>query len=73
VLYDAVFLASDEILQKEEGRKAIIVISDGVDVNSKLSEKEAVAAAHRADTIIYSIRYSIRAPMPASSEEAGWE
>ncbi len=57
VLYDAVFLASDEILQKEEGRKAIILISDGVDFNSKVSEKEAVAAAHRADTIVYSIRY----------------
>ncbi len=57
VLYDAVFLASDEILKEQEGRKAIILISDGVDNGSKLSEKEAIEAAHRADTIIYSIRY----------------
>jgi len=57
VLYDAVYLASGEILEKQEGRKAIILISDGVDSNSKVSEKEAVAAAHRADTIIYGIRY----------------
>jgi VWFA-related protein len=57
VLYDAVFLASDEILRPQEGRKAIILISDGVDVGSRVSEKEAIEAAHRADTIIYCIRY----------------
>jgi VWFA-related protein len=57
VLYDAVFLASDEILRQQEGRKAIILISDGVDNGSKVSEKEATDATHRADTLIYSIRY----------------
>jgi VWFA-related protein len=57
LLYDAVFLASNEILRKKEGRKAIILISDGVDAGSKLSEKDAIEAAHRADTIIYCIRY----------------
>jgi VWFA-related protein len=57
VLYDAVFLASDEILRPQEGRKAIILISDGVDNGSKINEKEATDAAHRADTLIYCIRY----------------
>lgn len=57
VLYDSVFLASDEILQHQEGRKAIIIISDGVDSGSKVSEKEATDAAHHADTLVYSIRY----------------
>jgi VWFA-related protein len=57
VLYDAVFLASDEILRQQEGRKAIILISDGVDAGSKVSEREAIEAAHRADTIVYCIRY----------------
>ncbi len=57
VLYDSVFLASDEILQSEEGRKAIILISDGVDHGSKVGEKEATAAAHHADALIYCIRY----------------
>jgi VWFA-related protein len=56
-LYDAIFLACDEVLQKLEGRKAIIIISDGVDTASKYSEEEAIEAAHRADTIIYAIRY----------------
>jgi VWFA-related protein len=57
VLFDSVFLASDEILRHQEGRKAIILISDGVDYNSKLSENDATEAAHYADAIIYSIRY----------------
>jgi VWFA-related protein len=57
VLFDAVYLASNEILQKQEGRKAIICISDGVDVGSTISEKVATAAAHYADTLIYCIRY----------------
>lgn len=57
VLYDSVFLASDEILKKQEGRKAIILISDGVDHGSKVNEKEATDAAQRADTLIYCIRY----------------
>lgn len=56
-MYDSVFLASDEILRKREGRKAIILISDGVDHGSKIMEKEASDAAHRADVLIYSIRY----------------
>jgi VWFA-related protein len=57
VLYDAIFLASDEILRQQEGRKAIILISDGVDNGSKVNEKEATDTAHRADTLIYCIRY----------------
>jgi VWFA-related protein len=57
VLFDSVFLASDEIFRKQEGRKAIILISDGVDNASKLGSNDAIEAAQRADTLIYSIRY----------------
>jgi VWFA-related protein len=57
VLYDAIFLASDEILRNQEGRKAIILISDGVDHGSKVKEKEAMDAASRTDALIYSVRY----------------
>jgi VWFA-related protein len=57
VMYDSVFLASDEILRNQQGRKAIILISDGVDHGSKVNEKEATDAAHRADTLVYSVRY----------------
>ncbi|MGH9787537.1 MAG: VWA domain-containing protein [Candidatus Acidiferrales bacterium] len=54
-LYDAVYLASRQKLAGEVGRKALIVISDGVDQGSEVKLKEAVEAAHRADTIIYAI------------------
>ena len=56
-LYDSVFLAADEVLRQKTGRKAIILISDGVDAGSKVSQSTAIEAAQRADAIVYSIRY----------------
>lgn len=56
-LYDAVFLASDELMRKQEGRKAIVILSDGVDNDSKISLKSAVESAQRADTLVYSILF----------------
>src|SRR5208283_5818667 len=40
-LYDAVFLGSDELMQKQKGRKALIILSDGVDTGSKVSLNRA--------------------------------
>jgi VWFA-related protein len=57
VLYDSVYLAADEVLQKKAGRKAILLISDGVEVGSKVDREKAVAAVQRADTVVYSVRY----------------
>jgi len=57
VLYDAVMLASDELMRKQSGRKALIVLSDGVDTGSKVSLSTAVEAAQRADTLVYSILF----------------
>jgi Ca-activated chloride channel family protein len=54
-IHDAVFLACDEKLKYEAGRKAIILISDGADTVSKLKMKEALEAAQRADAIIFGI------------------
>jgi VWFA-related protein len=56
-LYDALFLASDELMSKQTGRKAIIILSDGVDRNSKENLVHAIEAAQRADTIIYAIYF----------------
>jgi VWFA-related protein len=58
LLYDAVARASDEVMAKQSGRKALIVLSDGVDLGSYGTLKDAVEAAQRADTLIYSILYS---------------
>jgi VWFA-related protein len=57
-LYDAVFLASDEITRKVEGRKALIILSDGVDQGSKVSLSRAIEAAQRADTLVYTILFA---------------
>jgi VWFA-related protein len=56
-LYDATFLASDELMGKQKGRKALIILSDGVDHGSKESLTKAIEAAQRADTILYAIYF----------------
>ena len=58
LLYDAVVQASDGVMKKLSGRKALIVLSDGVDIGSYGTLQDAVEAAERADTLIYSILYS---------------
>lgn len=57
LLYDAVYLASNELMKKQSGRKALIVLSDGVDRGSKETLEYAVETAQRADTIVYSILF----------------
>jgi VWFA-related protein len=56
-LYDALFLASDELMSKPTGRKALIILSDGVDRNSKENLVKSIEASQRADTIIYAIYF----------------
>jgi VWFA-related protein len=58
LLYDAVFLASDELMKKQQGRKAVIILTDGVDHGSKESLAEAIATAQRADTLVYCILFA---------------
>lgn len=53
LLYDAIYLAADEKLKHEVGRKAIIVLTDGEDQGSKLKIQDAIEAAQKADTICY--------------------
>ena len=58
VLYDAVYVAANEILSKEVGRKAIILITDGEDEGSTAETmKAAIEGAQKADAIIYGILY----------------
>jgi VWFA-related protein len=61
ILYDAVYLAANDRLKGDVGRKAIVIITDGVDTGSKISRDKAIEAAQKADAIIYSIYYVDRA------------
>ena len=53
LLFDAVYLASQEKLANEVGRKAMILLTDGQDQGSQTRIKEAIEAAQKADTICY--------------------
>lgn len=55
VLYDAVYLAANERLRREAGRKVIILITDGEDTGSQISRDKAIEAAQKSDAIIYGI------------------
>ena len=57
-LYDAVFLASNELMKKQQGRKALIILTDGVDRGSKTYLEGAIESAQRADTVVYSIYFA---------------
>ncbi len=55
LLYQAVRECSENQMRKQQGRKALIIISDGVDIRSKVSIVTAIEYAQRANTVIYSI------------------
>lgn len=62
-LYDAIFLGA-EALQKRQGRKVMVLITDGGDTMSQTSYQEAVRAAQISETILYAI---IMVPIEASA------
>ena len=53
LLYDGVYLAADDVLGKQVGRKAMVVLTDGVDQGSKVKLRQAIEAAQKADVICY--------------------
>ena len=55
LLYDAVYLAADEKLKQEVGRKALIILTDGEDQGSRTRIREAIEAAQKSDAIVYVI------------------
>ena len=62
-LYDALYLGA-QALERRQGRKVMVVITDGGDTMSKVTYKEAVRAAQEAEAIVYSI---IMVPIQASA------
>jgi hypothetical protein len=72
LLYDAVAGVSDTVRSKQTGRKAWIVLSDGVDFGSESTLNDALEAAQRADTLIYSILYSDPGAAPRSGGEENY-
>ena len=76
LLDDAVFTVSRNILAKEKGRKAMVILSDGGDNGSRSSVDQAIEQAQRADVQIYSVLYSafdlgngMRSGLPGQMDE----
>ncbi len=62
-LYDAIFVGS-QALGRRQGRKVIVVITDGGDTASQVDYKAALRAAQEAEAIVYSV---IIVPIEASA------
>jgi VWFA-related protein len=56
-LYDAIYLASDELMKPKDGRKALVVFSDGLDRGSKETLNDAIDSADRAGVQIFAIYF----------------
>lgn len=66
-LYDAIYLASKEVIDNQPGRRVLILFTDGIDHGSKESLENAVAAAQSAHAAIFAVY--IRAAQPRSHRE----
>jgi VWFA-related protein len=56
-LYDAIYLAATEEMKKLPGEHVLILVSDGIDHNSKETMSDAIAAAQAAHAAIFAIYY----------------
>jgi len=53
-LYDAIYLAADELMDRE-GRKVLVLITDGGDTTSRAGYASALRRAQQSEAIVYSI------------------
>ena len=58
LLYDALSDACKEIMKKQQGRKALIVLSDGGENGSNATLNDAIQEAQRTNTLIYTILFT---------------
>jgi VWFA-related protein len=56
-LYDAIYLASSEVMKPNDGRNALVLFSDGVDHGSKDTMNDAVDAADKANVVVYTVYF----------------
>jgi len=82
LLYDAVYLASNDELSQQVGRKALILLTDGEDQGSQMRITDAIEAAQKSGSIIYVLlcadrkfygsgEYSGKGKMTKLTEETG--
>lgn len=54
-LYDAIYATADTQLSKVEGRKAVIILTDGDDTSSKITYEQALGALIKSGAVVYVI------------------
>ena len=57
-LYDAVYVSADEVLNHTKGRKALVLLTDGVDTSSRVTLDRAIQQCIEHDTMVYSILFA---------------
>ena len=72
LLYDAIAKTSDSWLGREPGRRAMVLLTDGGDNGSKTTLEQAIAAAQKADVVVYSIFYSSVQQFGRSAQNPDW-
>ena len=60
LLNDAVYGVAKNVMTRETGRKAMVILTDGGDNGSRRSLAEAIEQAQRGDVQIYSVFYSMK-------------
>jgi VWFA-related protein len=70
-LYDAIYLAINQKLANQEGRRVVILITDGDDNSSRVSLTETLEAAQKNDTTIYAISTNSAAFFGSKEQERG--
>jgi VWFA-related protein len=71
MLYDAIFLTSDEILRGQQGRKTVVLFSNGEDRNSKTSLQHAIESAQRAQMLVYCVYVAPEREEPNPNDNGG--
>ena len=71
-LYDAIAAAAQATLSRERGRRAMVILTDGEDHGSQTTLEAAIAAAQRADAVVYSVLIGdVERHGPASMKTVG--
>lgn len=56
-VYDAIDLIINDVMSKVQGRKAIVLFSDGVDTSSRYTARRALQLVEESDSLVYSVYY----------------
>jgi VWFA-related protein len=57
-LYEGIAASAEDLMRKQQGRKAVILISDGIAIKDRVSLSNAIEYAQRADELVYAIVFS---------------